>query len=189
MICTLFIAGFAARAQQTSEARTTVETIGTSPQTPPPKTPPGFKHYNDFTWNFELDIPEGWNTFPPNHENSPNELLRFASSANGKHLLIVFRTPHDPTQSLEEISNSVQKILAKAGFENFVSGETSIGGNPARTLDFDRPEGDGTWSCREYFIAEGTLVYTLGFGTTDKAAMFETFDRMAKTFRFQPSSE
>jgi hypothetical protein len=49
-------------------------------------------------------------------------------------------------------------------------------------LDFDRPQGDGTWSCREYFVVEGTLGYTLGFGTTHKAGMFELYDRMAKSF-------
>jgi len=49
-------------------------------------------------------------------------------------------------------------------------------------LDFDRPQGDGTWSCREYFVVEGTLSYTLGFGTTNKAGMFELYDRMAKSF-------
>jgi hypothetical protein len=49
-------------------------------------------------------------------------------------------------------------------------------------LGFDRAQGDLTWSCREYFIVEGTLGYTLGFGTTNKAGMFELYDRMAKSF-------
>ena len=53
-------------------------------------------------------------------------------------------------------------------------------------LEFDRPQGKGTWSCREYFLAEGTLQYTLGFGTSDKAAMFELYDRMAKSFEILP---
>lgn len=26
-------------------------------------------------------------------------------------------------------------------------------------LDFDRPQDGGTWSCRAYFVAEGTLHY------------------------------
>jgi hypothetical protein len=53
-------------------------------------------------------------------------------------------------------------------------------------LDFDRPQGDGTWSCREYLLVEGTLAYTLGFGTTNKAAMFDLFDRIAKSFELLP---
>src|SRR5262249_30969774 len=65
---------------------------------------------------------------------------------------------------------------------NFVFGETTIGSRPVVTLDFDKLKDGGTWSCREYFIADGTMVYTLGFGTSDKAAMFERYDRMAKSF-------
>jgi hypothetical protein len=49
-------------------------------------------------------------------------------------------------------------------------------------LDFDKPKGDGIWSCRHYFVTEGTLKYALGFGTTNKAGMFELYDRMAKSF-------
>ena len=49
-------------------------------------------------------------------------------------------------------------------------------------LDFDRPQGDGIWSGREYMIAEGTLGYTLGFGTTRKTEMIRLFDRIARTF-------
>jgi hypothetical protein len=52
----------------------------------------------------------------------------------------------------------------------------------ALTLDFDRSKAEGTWSCRHYFVAEDTLSYTLGFGTTQKTAMFELYDRMAKSF-------
>jgi hypothetical protein len=51
------------------------------------------------------------------------------------------------------------------------------------TLDFDKPTPDGgTWSCRLYFIIDGTLVYTLGFGTNKRDAMFDLYDRMAKSF-------
>jgi serine/threonine protein kinase len=172
------------RFQQASEVKTMVETIATTPQPPPP----GFKHYKNSKLDFELNIPEGWNTFPPVHTNSPFELLRFASHENGRHLLILFRKPHNPAKSLKVMSDWAQKILAKADFGNFVSTETTIGEKPAWTLDFDRPEGHETWSCREYFVAKGTLAYILGFGTTDKAGMFETFDRMAKSFQFQGSN-
>ena len=51
-------------------------------------------------------------------------------------------------------------------------------------LEFDRPQDGGTWSCREYFLAEGTLHYALGFGTNNKDNMFELYDRMARSFEF-----
>jgi len=74
---------------------------------------------------------------------------------------------------LQEVSDAVQKFLAGHGFGNFIPGKTVVGSRAALTLDFDKPKEGGTWSCRHYFVAEGTLRYTLGFGTTKKAEMFE----------------
>jgi serine/threonine protein kinase len=176
------------RFQQASDVKTAVETIATTPQPASPETPPGFKHYKDAKGDFELDVPEGWKKLLPDLKNSPAELLRFVSNENGFHLLILFQGT-SRYFSVKDASDLAQKQLAKAGFGNFVSAETTIGGKPARTLDFDRPGGDGTWSCRHYFVAERTSGYVLGFGTTDKAALFETFDRMAKSFRFRPAGD
>ena len=142
------------------------------------------KHYKSAEWNFTLDIPKRWHGMPPVSTNSPNEVMRFASKEDGIHLLIVFREIHDPKQTLSEVSDGVQKVLAKNGFSNFVPAETTIGSLAARTLDFDKPKGDGSWSCRHYFVADGTLRYTLGFGTTNRSEMFELYDRMAKSFQF-----
>ena len=72
--------------------------------------------------------------------------------------------------------------LASKGFGNFTTAETKIGSRTVQTLDFNRPQGDGTWNCREYFVADGALGYTLGFGTTNKAGMFELFERIAQSF-------
>ena len=141
------------------------------------------KHYESCEWNFALDIPKSWHSFPPVCTNSPHEVIRFASYEEGRHLLIIFREPHDPKKSLMDVSNQVQQILANHGFGNFATAETTIGSRAALTLDFDRPKDGGTWSCRHYFLAEGTLGYTLGFGTTNKAGMFELYDRMAKSFQ------
>jgi hypothetical protein len=41
---------------------------------------------------------------------------------------------------------------------------------------------------REYYIPDGTLMYVLGFGATDKPAMFGLYDRMAKSFSFDRSA-
>jgi hypothetical protein len=143
------------------------------------------KHYRSSEWSFALDIPKRWHSMPPVSTNSPNEVMRFASKEDGTHLLIVFREIHDPEQALQNISEAVQGVLAGHGFGNFVPAQTNIGPRTALTLDFDRKKDGGTWSCRHYFVAEGTLRYTLGFGTTDKGRMFELYDRIAKTFEFQ----
>lgn len=140
------------------------------------------KHYKSYDWGFALDIPSHWNTSPPVPSNSPSEVIRFGSKENGNHLLIIFRSPHDPQRSLNELSDQIQQILANGGFGNFFKGETTIGSKPVVTLDFDIPRGDETWSCREYFVADGRVMYVLGFGTTNKDGMFELYDGMAKTF-------
>ncbi len=163
------------------------------------------KRYTSAEWNFALDIPKRWNAFPPVSSNSPLEVIRFASKEDGTHLVIIFRGPRDPKKSLKEVCDHAQQILAKQGFSNFTTTETAIGSRAALVLEFDRPNGEGrgrwgrffgrwrqlwqrgrggTWSCREYFFAEGTLQYTLGFGTTNKDSMFELYDRMARSFEF-----
>ena len=147
------------------------------------------KHYESRDWHFRLDIPRRWNSFPPVPTNSPAEVIRFASEEEGSHLLIIFRHPHDPKKALKEISDDVQQRLTKRGFGNFVSAETTIGSRLALTLDFDRTKDDRTWNCRHYFVAQDTLRYTLGFGTTNtinKAEMFQLYDRMADTFEMLP---
>jgi hypothetical protein len=143
------------------------------------------KPYKNAKWNFALEIPARWNVAPPVSSNSPSELIRFVSNENGVHRVIVFRDPYDPTVSPEVHVAQIQTGLAQQNFAHFVTGETRIGSRAVRTLDFDRPRADGkTWSCREYFIIDGTLNYTLGFGTTDRKAMFGVYDRMAKSFTF-----
>jgi hypothetical protein len=145
----------------------------------------GMKHYKNAEWNFAIDLPERWNAFPAQPTNSPNELIRFLSNENGTHALIVFRSPNDPAVSPETTLERVQESLAKGGFSHFVAGKVLIGAREVLTLDCDRTRPDGKlWSVREYFIIDGTLNYTLGFGTTDRGAMFGLFDRMAKSFTF-----
>jgi Glyoxalase superfamily protein len=141
------------------------------------------KRYISKEWNFALDIPARWNAFPAVPTNSPNEVIRFASHESGKHLSIIFRNPYDPKQSPKAYSDEIQQILAKGGFGNFVSAETSIGSRAVLTLDFDKPDDKGgTWSVRHYFVIDGTLAYVVSFGTTQWDAMIDLFDRIAKTF-------
>jgi beta-lactamase regulating signal transducer with metallopeptidase domain len=143
------------------------------------------KHYKNSEWNFGLELPARWNAFPPVPTNSPAEVIRFVSDENGNHNLIIFREPYDPQVSPEIVSQRVQESLAKSGFSHFVSGETRIGSRRVLTLDFDKIRPDGVvWNCRHYFVIDGTLMYVLGFGTTDRKAMFGVYDQMAKSFTF-----
>jgi serine/threonine protein kinase len=171
------------RWQTAEELRTQVETIATDFQ--PAASSTGMKRYENTQWNFSLDIPIGWNTFPPVPTNSPFEVVRIASHENGKHLIIIFRMPYSPQRNLKQMAGHAQQHLARNRFRNFKTFETTIGSRLAVVLEFDRAQDGGIWSCREYFIAEGSLAYTVGFGTSNKAGMFDLFDRMAKTFEFQ----
>jgi hypothetical protein len=142
------------------------------------------KRYKSAEWNFALDIPRRWHAFPPVSSNSPLEVMRFASKEEGNHLVIIFRGPRDPKKPLKEACDQAQQSLAGKGFGNFSTTETTIATRAALMLEFDRPQDGGIWSCREYFLAEDTLQYILGFGTDNKDGMFGLYDRMAKSFEF-----
>lgn len=105
---------------------------------------PEMKRYKSSEWNFALDIPKRWNAFPPVSTNSPAEVIRFASREDGTHLVIIFRSPHDPQQSLREVSDQVQQTLASKGFGNFATAETTIGSRAVLMLDFDKPKVEGS---------------------------------------------
>lgn len=115
-------------------------------------------------------------------QNSPYEVIRFASREEGYHLLIVFRSPLDPKRTLEAYIDQVRQTLENKGFGNFVDGIGGIGARPVPTSDFDKPMQDGLWSCRHYFLAAGPRGYTLGFGTNRREEMFGLFDLMANSF-------
>ena len=146
--------------------------------------PADMKSYRSSEWKFALDIPTRWHAFPPVSSNSPLEVIRFASKEEGNHLVIIFRGPRDPKKPLKEACDQAQHILAGKGFGNFSTTETTIGTRAALLLEFDRPQDGGMWSCREYFVAQGTLHYVLGFGTNNKDGMFDLYDRMARSFEF-----
>lgn len=148
-------------------------------------TPVELKPYESSDWKFSIDIPTGWNRFPPVSSNSPYEVVRFESTENGvKELLIVFREPRDPSTSPMAWADRIQQILSKGGFGNFLVGKTTIGSREVVTLDFDKTmPGIGTWSCRHYMIEDGSLRYVLGFGTSQRAQMADLRDRVAKSFR------
>src|SRR5688572_9046124 len=142
---------------------------------------PDLQHYRSRDSHFELAVPRGWNSPPPVPTNSPSELIRFAPE-DGSHLLIIFRDPDQSHQSLQEVSDRVQRVLTTIRCGNFTSGQTTIGTRTVTTLDFDKRQGDAVWSCRYYFVAGETLRYVLGFGTTHKGGMWQLFDRVAQTF-------
>jgi hypothetical protein len=140
------------------------------------------KRYKNAEWNFGVDFPARWNAFPA--PLNTNGIIRFASTENGNHDLIVFRGPYDPAMRPESYIGQLQQAMAKQGFSHFVAGKTRIGPREVLTLDFDKPRDGKTWSVREYAIIDGTLLYTLGFGTTDRSAMLGLYDQIAKSFTF-----
>jgi len=159
--------------------------VAAFPDALPDSTPNPFelKRYSSSEWGFSLDIPARWNSFPAVPTNSPWEVIRFASHEDGFHTLIVFREPYDPKQSPEEHSKLIEDVLGKQGFSNFVSGKAKIGSTAMVTLDFDKAKESSLWSCRHYFMIDGsTLAYVLGFGTTKWADMNDLFGRMAQSF-------
>jgi beta-lactamase regulating signal transducer with metallopeptidase domain len=140
------------------------------------------KHYRNDEWQFELDIPKQWVVMPPVPSNGP-EVIRFHLQENGPLALIVWRSVSESKQSSDAVRYWTQKVLAKAGYSNFVSSETSIGSRHVATLDFDLTLPDGSLlNCRHYFVVDGTVQYVLGFGASSRGAEFDTFDRVAKSF-------
>ena len=150
----------------------------------------GTQHYQNTEWKFGLDIPKGWNRFPPVMANSPFEVVRFGAGENGFQILIIFRSNADAQSGLAAHIAAVEEVLGKAGFGNFVTGQITFGSRQVTTLDFNRTNPDGKmWSCRQYIFVDGTLMYTLGFGTSAKPeAALAQEDSMAKSFTFEPST-
>ena len=148
------------------------------------------RHYQNTEWNFGLDIPTGWNRFPPNLAQSPREIMRFASGQNGKNLLIIFRNYFDAQKGFSAYIAADEQGLEKQGFTHFLTGESTVGARHVMTLDFDKTLQDGsTWSSHQYFFIEGTLLYTLSFGTTNKPdGLVPLQDRIAKTFSFDATN-
>ena len=138
--------------------------------------------YKNSALNFALDVPANWTSFPPIPGLGPYQVIRFSSNGS---LMIISRQSFDPPAGPELTLEHAKEGLVEAGFSNFVTGETMIGSRAVRTLDSNRKMPDGkTWSCRQYFIADGNLRYMLGFGTTNRDAMFGLYDQVAKSFVF-----
>ena len=173
---------FGTSVQETAASPTSTFTMGAASAN-------GTRRYQNTEWKFGLDIPKGWNRFPPVTANSPFEVVRFGSGENAYQILIVFRSI-DAQSSLSGHIAAVEEVLGKAGFGNFVTGQMTVGSRQVTTLDFNRTNPEGvTWSCRQYIFADGALIYTLGFGTSAKPdTVLTQQDSMAKSFTFEPST-
>jgi beta-lactamase regulating signal transducer with metallopeptidase domain len=150
----------------------------------------GTQHYQNTEWKFGLDVPKGWNRFPPVMANSPFEVVRFGSGENGYQILIIFRNGIDAQSGLAAHIAAVEQALGKAGFGNFATGQVTMGSRQVTTLDFNRTNSDGTtWSCRHYIFVDGSLIYTLGFGNSAKPdAVLAQQESIARSFTFEPST-
>ncbi len=149
------------------------------------------KPYKSDKWDFSIDIPEDWTVSPPATTEYPDQVVYFTyGDKDGSSVILIFRDPHDPKQSLHEVNAQRQQFHVKEGVKNFITSETTIGTREAVMMEFKKVLGDQTWNIHSYTVADGTLRYTLGVGTTKKDNTIELLDRIAKTFRMhhEPSS-
>ena len=147
------------------------------------------QHYQNTEWNFGLDLPAGWNRFSPDLNSSPREVVRFGSGQSGKQLLIVFRNFFDTQKGLSAYITVDEAALEKKGCTHFITGETTLGSRHVTTLDFDRTDADGSiWTTHQYLLTQGSLLYTLSFGTNSKQPMtlIPLEDGIATSFTFGP---
>jgi hypothetical protein len=158
------------------------------------RTAPQMKRYRNAPWDFALDVPARWHAFPPgpalnpDDVTSPYEVVRFSEKGD-RTLMSIYRMPHDPSGVPGLAAKQIQATLTKEGFSNFVTGEAKIGPRRVVTLDCDkRHPGGETWRVRAYLIVDGTLMYVLGFGTTDRATLAGVYDQVAKSFTFKESA-
>lgn len=152
------------------------------------------KRYQNATWHFALDVPAPWHAFPPgpafnsDDVSSPYEVVRFSEKGD-RTLMSVYRMPHDPSAGLTLAAKQIQATLTKDGCSNFATGEARIGPRRVLTLDcVKRHPGGQSWRVRAYLIVDGTLMYVLGFGATDRATLAGAYDRMAKSFTFEEAA-
>jgi beta-lactamase regulating signal transducer with metallopeptidase domain len=151
------------------------------------------RHYQNRDWNFGLDIPGGWNRFPPNPIQSPNEVMRFASGASGRNQLVIYRSFFDTQKGFGAYLASHEEYLQKndKGNANFRTGTAALGSRQVNTLEYSRPaaDGSGTLSFRQYFFIEGSLLYTLSFSTTSNpGALILQQNGIAQSFAFDASN-
>jgi hypothetical protein len=148
------------------------------------------KHYRNSAWDFTVDVPASWRAFPaspalsPDDVSSPYQLVRFSEKGD-RTLMGVFRAPHDPSAPAARAVKQTEAILAKAGFSDFTVGETTIGARSVQTLDCQkRHPGGKVWRVRAYLIADGSVLWTLGFAAADRETMLGPYDRVARSFQF-----
>jgi beta-lactamase regulating signal transducer with metallopeptidase domain len=154
---------------------------------------PATRHYQNREWSFGLDIPGGWNRFPPNPGQSSNEVMRFGSGANGRNGLSIYRSFFDTQKGFGAYVAAHQEYLQKIdkGNANFRTGQATLGSRQVATLEYDRPtvDGGGTLSFRQYFFIEGSLLYLLSFSTTSNPnALIPQQDGIAQSFTFDAST-
>jgi Glyoxalase superfamily protein len=148
------------------------------------------KQYRSAEWNFAIDYPAHWNIFPPVSSNSAYEVIRLASAEEGDfHLVIVFRLPRDPKQTMTAWLASIQEQLELKDFGNFKIGEARTADIIFTTLDFDKPKDGRIWSCRHHLVEAGTLKYIIGFGSNAPEKIVGIRDRMVQSFAVLPAAQ
>ena len=152
------------------------------------------KRYDNPTWQFSLDVPESWHAIAPgpalspDDVGSPYEVIRF-SEAGDRTLMSIYRRPYDPAGGVALAARQAQGVLTKDGYSNFTTGEAMVGSRRVMTLDCEKRHADGgVWRVRSFFVADGPLLYILGFGAPDELTLSGLDNEVARSFTFRPST-
>ena len=111
---------------------------------------------------FAVSVPPEWAEEPPDLNNSPHEVLRFAQRGEDFRRIIVFRDPSPGGRDAAGARNHAWEVLAAGGYRNFVASESAVAGRPGARLDFDLGEGPRRWAVREYFVMANGVGWCFG---------------------------
>jgi hypothetical protein len=144
-----------------------------------------FRRLDRADMGYALEVPTDWAELPPDTENSPWEVARYANRVHGHRVCIVFRFPARPGATGESIRRGARARLEQTGFVSFHEADARIAGRSAARLDCERRSAGRTWAVREYFAASQNAAWCLGFGSAAPVEDAPLFDRIAAGFELR----
>ena len=144
------------------------------------------KHYRNEEWKFELDIPKQWIVVPPVQATVRKSFDFIRKIAGSRRLDRLARN---------ELSKSHPEVLQRCGSTSAGQGRVlefrlgrdqhRIETRPDARLRSDPARREPLELSPLLRHRRRQLRYVLGFGTSRRDAMFDTFDRVAKSFVFE----
>ncbi|MCA1693994.1 MAG: hypothetical protein LC749_04250, partial [Actinobacteria bacterium] len=148
----------------------------------PPDDPIVWRRIERAEYGYAIQIPEGWDEFPPNLRNSPWEVARYGEKGDRRRGVVVFRNPEKPGFDARDVAEAARERLEAFGFGNFSLQDTMLGDMPAARLDFDRRDAGRIWAVRQYFVALEAVYLNFSPGTSTPEDDGALFDAMAERF-------